>query len=132
MRQSANIRKGETAGVALFFGVNMSKWTKYGLYPTRDKFPNKPCVYAVYFDDELVYVGQSNSLSNRFSGYAFRYGYGKNIHTPWEDVSSSVRIDVKAKFSEKLGDWAMWEIRLIRRLKPIFNSHHRNKRKDSL
>jgi hypothetical protein len=111
-------------------GVAMSKWKKFGFFPKKSIFPNKPCVYAVYFDDDLVYIGQSNSLSNRFSGHAFRYGYSKVIHTPWQDIADSTRIDIKAKFSERLGDWAMWEIRLIRRIKPIFNTHHRQKRKE--
>jgi excinuclease UvrABC nuclease subunit len=108
----------------------MSKWKEYKLFPNPDKLPNKPCVYAIYFGNDLVYVGQSNSLSNRFSGHAFRFGYAKNIHTPWQDLPMSTTIRIKAKFSEKLGDWAMWEIRLIRRLKPIHNTHHRNKRKE--
>jgi hypothetical protein len=106
----------------------MSKWKKFGLYPNKTTLPNRACVYAVYFNDLLVYIGQSSSLSNRFSGHAFRYGYAKNIHTPWADIPSDTKIDIKAKFSEKLGDWAMWEIRLIRKLKPCFNRHHRNKR----
>ena len=108
----------------------MSKWKKFGLFPDKSALPNKPCVYGVYFNDDLVYIGQSTSLSNRFSGHAFRWGYAKNIHTPWQVISSDVRIDIKAKFSERLGDWAMWEIRLIRRIKPLFNTHHRNARKD--
>lgn len=108
----------------------MSKWKKYGLYPEYGELPAKPCVYAVYFDDELVYIGQTNSLRNRFSGHAFRYGYSKCIITPWQEVPMSVKIEIKAKFSEKIGDWAMWEIRLIRKLKPIFNSHYKNKRKE--
>lgn len=108
----------------------MSKWKKFGLFPKKGALPSKPCVYAVYFDDVLVYVGQSNSLSNRFSGHAFRFGYGKNIHTPWEDLPQKTRIDIKAKFSERLGDWAMWEIRLIRKLKPIYNTHHKQNRKE--
>lgn len=108
----------------------MSKWKKFGLFPDKSVLPNKPCVYGVYFNDVLVYIGQTNSLSNRFGGHAFRYGYGKNIHTPWQDMPDHTRIDIKAKFSEKLGDWAMWEIRLIRRIKPMFNIHHRDKRKE--
>jgi excinuclease UvrABC nuclease subunit len=110
----------------------MSKWFKFGLFPNKCVLPNKPCVYAVYFDGDLVYVGQSSSLSNRFSGHAFRYGYAKNIVTPWQTIDDKVKIDIKAKFSERLGDWAMWEIRLIRRLKPIFNRHHINKRKEQM
>jgi hypothetical protein len=109
-------------------GKPMSKWQSFGLYPKKLNFPNRACVYAVYFDGDLVYIGQSSSFSNRFSGHAFRYGYGKNIHTPWADVSDTTKIDIKVKFSERLGDWAMWEIRLIRRLKPKFNQHHRKKR----
>lgn len=108
----------------------MSKWKKFGLFPEKSGFPNKPCVYCVYFDDDLVYIGQTNSLSNRFSGHSFRYGYGRNIITPWATLSDDVKIDIKAKFSERLGDWAMWEIQLIRRIKPIFNTHHKNKRKE--
>jgi len=110
----------------------MSKWKTFGLFPEKGELPSKPCVYAVYFDKELVYIGQTNSLKNRFGGHAFRYGYAKNIHTPWQDVPSFVKIQIKAKFTERLGDWAMWEIRLIRRLKPLFNKHHRDKRKEQL
>jgi len=109
----------------------MSKWKKFGLFPEKSALPNRACVYAVYFDNLLVYVGQSSSLSNRFSGHAFRYGYAKLIITPWQDISTDTKIQVKAKFSERLGDWAMWEIRLIRRLKPIFNTHHRNRRPEA-
>ena len=109
----------------------MSKWKKYKLFPIKEELPNKPCVYAIFFDGNLVYVGQSNSLTNRFAGHAFRFGYGKNIQTPWDSIPDDVKIEIKAKFSEKLGDWAMWEIRLIRRLKPIYNVHHLNKRKEA-
>lgn len=106
-----------------------SKWKEFTLFPGRSRLPDKACVYAVYFDGILKYVGQSNSLSNRFSGHAFRYGYAKNIITPWGEFPSGTRIEVKAKFSERLGDWAMWEIRLIARLHPIFNTHHRKIRR---
>jgi excinuclease UvrABC nuclease subunit len=108
----------------------MSKWKIYGLFPKEEKLPSKPCVYAIYVDDRLIYIGQTTSLSNRFSGHAFRYGYAKNIITPWCEFPSTSKITIKAKFSEKLGDWAMWEIRLIRKIKPFFNTHHLNKRKD--
>lgn len=105
----------------------MSKWHEFRLFPSRDKhvLPNKPCVYAIYFDGLLVYVGQTNRLANRFSGHAFRYGFGKEIITPWGECAGDTHITIKAKFSERLGDWAMWEIRLISRLQPRFNTHHR-------
>lgn len=108
---------------------NQSKWKPFELYPVRSKLPESPCVYAVYFDGKLVYVGQTNRLSNRFSGHAFRHSYGKEIITPWCEVPAGTKISIKARFSEKLGDWAMREIRLISRLKPLHNRHHRITRK---
>lgn len=107
----------------------MSKWKTFQLFPSPEPRPNAPCVYAVYFDSELVYVGQTNGFSNRFSGHAFRHGYAKNIITPWGDIPNTTRVTIKAKFSERRGDWAMWEIRLIYRLKPPFNVHHKSRRK---
>jgi hypothetical protein len=108
----------------------MSKWSEFQLFPSagRPILPNKPCVYAVYFDGSLVYIGQTNRLSNRFSGHAFRYGYGREIITPWCECPDQTKITIKAKFSERLGDWAMWEIRLISRLQPMFNTHHKKRR----
>ena len=107
----------------------MSKWVGYSLVPKHSHLPNKPCVYALYFDGVLSYVGQTNGLSNRFSGHAIRYGYGQELITPWGDFPKTTKITVKAKFSERYGDWAMWEIRLIHRLKPVLNTHHKNKRR---
>jgi len=132
MRSHERVEKG-TPPLPLFLfweirGDAMSKWKQYGIFPKKTVLPNRACVYAVYFNDLLVYVGQSSSLSNRFSGHAFRYGYAKLIITPWQDIPIDTKIKVKAKFSERLGDWAMWEIRLIRKLKPQFNRHHRNRR----
>lgn len=107
----------------------MSKWKTFQLFPKADSLPTAPCVYVVYFDDELRYIGQTNGFRNRFSGHAFRYGYDKNIITPWAMVSHKTKITIKARFSERYGDWAMWEIRLIKKLKPPFNTHHKNKRR---
>jgi hypothetical protein len=101
----------------------------YSLFPQKSHLPDQACVYAIYFDGRLVYVGQTNSLSNRFSGHAFRYGYGREIITPWGDIPNTTAIDIKAKFTRRLGDWAMWEIRLIHRLRPGMNTHHRRPRR---
>lgn len=108
----------------------MSKWFKFELFPKKQTqpLPSKPCVYAVYFDEQLVYIGQTNRLSNRFSGRRFRYSYANEIITPWCEVSGDTRITIKARFSERYGDWAMWEIRLINRIKPLFNTHHKIRR----
>lgn len=105
-----------------------SKWRSFR--PTLDDLPREPGVYCIYFDDEIVYVGQSNNLYARLKRHNFRRGYGGNIHTPWSDsVPASTKITGKYKVSERLGDWAMWEIRLIHRLGPKFNLTYLNKRR---
>jgi len=108
----------------------MSKWHRFEILPKSAGFtlPAKPCVYVVYFDDHPVYVGQTNRLSNRFNEHKFRFGYGNEIITPWGDIHKRTRISLKAKFSERYGDWAMWEIRLIRKMQPKFNTHHKKLR----
>jgi excinuclease UvrABC nuclease subunit len=85
--------------------------------------PRTPSVYAIYLDGELVYVGQSVDLRNRFHEHKIRYGYAKDIRLPWVDVPDTTSIQIKASASRKYGDWAMRELRLIRRLKPRFNRH---------
>jgi excinuclease UvrABC nuclease subunit len=100
-------------------------WTRYEILSEgAPRLPRCAGVYAVYFDDDLVYIGQSCNVANRFYEHRIRYGYAKNIHTPWSDVPETVRITVKVKPSRRLGDWAMWEIRLIARLQPIYNQQH--------
>lgn len=108
----------------------MTDWIKYDLFPDSGKpdFPHKACVYAVYFDKTLVYVGQTNRLKNRFAEHNFRHGYGSEKITPWGNVPFATSITLKVKFSKRYGDWAMWEIRLINKLQPRFNRHHKQKR----
>jgi excinuclease UvrABC nuclease subunit len=108
----------------------MSKWIKYSLMPKGfdGYLPSKPCVYAVYLDEKLVYIGQTNKLSNRFSGGRFKYGYARNLITPWGEFCEATKVSIKVKFSERYGDWAMWEIRLIHRIQPVFNRHHKKYR----
>lgn len=97
-------------------------WERFNLM--TDRLPSVACVYAVYFDADLVYVGSSVDVRNRFSEHKIRHGYGKTIITPWCDVPNWTRITLKIKRSSRRGDWAMWEIRLIHRLRPTFNRQH--------
>ena len=103
-------------------------WELFDLMKGRQKMPYTPGVYAVYFDNDLVYIGSTNNLKNRFSGHAFRYGYAKNIVTPWQELDDKVTITVKYKQTKKLGEWAMREVRLIHRLRPLFNTHHKGRK----
>lgn len=103
-------------------------WRLYRLFPVQDELPRKAGCYAIYLDGQLVYIGQSNDIRNRFSEHKIRYCYSKEVATPWGDFPDTSIITVKVKESRRLGDWAMWEIRLIRRLRPVFNRHHRRAR----
>ena len=104
-------------------------WTSYQIMPRTDTpLPRCAGVYAIYFDGELVYIGQSNNIANRFSEHKFRHGYARCIRTPWADIDENTVITVKVKRSRRLGDWAMWEIRLIHRLKPFYNRQHRGRK----
>ena len=72
----------------------------------------------IYLDGKLSYVGQTNNLRNRVNQYQFMWGYGSSLFTPWGQFSSIV---MKVRFGEKLGDWAMREVRLISKLQPRLN-----------
>lgn len=110
----------------------MSRWQQFDILDYgpngRLSIPARPGVYVIYFDGRPVYVGQSANLRARVSGHRIRHGYGKTIHTPWEELPHTAAVTVKVKCSRRIGDWAMWEIRLIARLRPEFNVHHQCRR----
>lgn len=84
--------------------------------------PSAPAVYAVYFGPELVYIGQTSDLRARFSQHKFSRGPGGDTHTPWGALDTAIQVKVKAKISRRYGDWAMIELRLLRKLRPRLNS----------
>ena len=89
-------------------------------------FPRKPACYVIYFDDVLSYIGQTEDLAKRLSMHGLRVAYGNRYVTKW-GVFNSVK--VKVRFGDKMGDWAMREIRLINRLKPAMNWVGGNKKR---
>ena len=91
--------------------------------PAKESPPARPGVYAIFVGGTVVYVGSSLNMKARFVGHRFRYGYARNIITPWGDFPDDGASSVTCKFrvSRRLGDWLMWEFRLIRRLQPMFN-----------
>lgn len=96
----------------------MSRWKVYA-WPRE--IPAIAGVYAIYFDGDLVYIGQSVNVRNRWCEHQIRLGYAKNIITPWGDIPDKTVVTFKVSASRRYGDWAMRELRLIRRLKPLFN-----------
>jgi len=97
-------------------------WISIDFLKNKQSLPKVSCCYVIYLDGRLVYIGSTNDLRNRFCGHAFRYGYGKELFTPWGEFPDSVKFIIKYKPSTRYGDWAMIEMRLIRKLQPIFNS----------
>ena len=93
--------------------------------------PNRPGVSVIYFNGIPGYVGQSNNMRGRFSTHKIQHTYARFIRTPWHTFSDDVEITAKVKVSRRLGDWAMWEIRLIQRLKPGFNQKLLSKSRDA-
>lgn len=103
----------------------MSKWT------TTDELdlPSSPGVYAIYFDGELVYVGSSFDVRKRVLTHGINWSkYSHGIDTPWGQRKA---LTIKYRRSDVYGDWAMHELRLIRRLKPRFNSIGKRKSVDA-
>jgi hypothetical protein len=103
--------------------AHTSQWVTHNPFSPAT-LPAGAAVYVILIDGVAVYVGQSQRLRTRFYEHKFRYGYARNLITPWGVFDDSKNIIVKCKTSKRIGDWAMWEIRLIHRLKPIFNKTH--------
>jgi excinuclease UvrABC nuclease subunit len=99
----------------------MSTWVKYPFSQYFFRLPNTPAVYAIYIEHTLVYVGQTIDLRNRIAAYKFRYGYANQVITPWGDHKDDSGVYIKFSTSRKYGDWAMRELRLIKRLQPQCN-----------
>lgn len=98
--------------------VTTSKWHTYDIATLCMSLPREPACYVIYLDGVLSYVGQSTDFAKRISMHGIRPGYGNSIATKWGYFTSVV---VKARFSSRYGDWAMRELRLIKRLQPPLN-----------
>lgn len=90
--------------------------------------PTLPAVYVIFRDGTAVYVGQTVNLRARFSEHRLRPGWSNT--TTWSASWGPLAGDItaKARFSRRYGDWAMWELRLIKRLQPELNVTHVRRR----
>lgn len=100
-------------------GIAMSKWEVFAIDQFYEDAPDFSGVYAVFNADGLLYIGSSVAVVNRFRqhGIRFRANAGM-VSTPWGDFE---HITIKVRKSERYGDWAMIELRLLRRLRPLRN-----------
>lgn len=98
----------------------MSKWSRCGIdYYTA--LPAKAGVYVILQGKRkrtVLYVGQSTNVRDRFRGYRIRMMADGTYVTPWGQFAN---LTLKFSLSRRFGDWAMRELRLIRRLQPALN-----------
>ncbi len=112
----------------------MSRWNRIEYseeYACCFDVLDKPGVYTVYGDNRIIYIGQSSSIKKRFTSYQIRlileeypnkiYSYKRSPWGTFEDLF------IKVSYSKKFGDWAMRELRLIKKLNPPFNTQHAKK-----
>jgi hypothetical protein len=109
----------------------LHNWTtaKYGS-DQWDSLPKIPACYVLYYDGKLVYVGSTSNLRHRITSYRIRYSYGNSVFigSDYNEVST---VTLKYRLTRKYGDWAMIELRLIRKLKPQLNKLHKQERRES-
>lgn len=97
-----------------------SNWKTISVFNPPDgfDFPRVPACYVVYLEGRLAYVGSTQNLDGRLNKHFSPHRYSAWIDTPW---GRFINIVVKYKPTRKFGDWAMIELRLIRRLDPPEN-----------
>jgi len=106
-----------------------SKWKSYSFDDSREKvfamqpditsISKEPGCYVIFLNGQLGYIGQSKDVKNRMQNHGIDIGrYSSQIKTPWGYFKN---ILVKVKYSERCGDWAMWELRLLSKLNPLYN-----------
>lgn len=97
----------------------MSRWVEFGDLSLPSELLVKPACYVVFGDGRVQYVGSTMNMQRRLSKHgAVRVLYGASTETPWGIFRD---FKIKIRYSTKYGDWAMRELRLIRRLKPTQN-----------
>jgi hypothetical protein len=94
-------------------------WRKFAVADPGHIVPELAACYAIFGDGRLVYVGSTENLAERMQGHGFKLArYSNTIHTAWGAFANVI---IKYRASLKYGDWAMVELRLIRRLQPTGN-----------
>jgi predicted GIY-YIG superfamily endonuclease len=91
-----------------------TRWRAYDLVRDYDCFPHVPGCYVFIVEGVAVYVGSTEDLNTRMR--AHRSGKGAIVVSP-----RAGEVLVKCRPTRKWGDWAMLELRLIRRLRPAWN-----------
>ena len=91
---------------------------------TCDLLPyNKPAVYCIYIDNELIYIGQTRNLYKRLfqehwsKAHVDRTDYPFRVTFSFGTFAFSNGISFKYKYEKKYGESPMTEIRLLKKIK---------------
>jgi hypothetical protein len=76
-------------------------------------------VYVYYLDGVPSYIGSTRGLFHRLRAHNVRPTYSTGYFTPWGKFEN---VTLKIKRPRRMGDWLMDEYRLIKRLRPRYNS----------
>jgi hypothetical protein len=93
-------------------------WREYPIDGIRSEYPAAGGCYAFIGDGRLLLIGQTSNLRIRMPQYDVRHGLCGEYFTPWGQFN---RLTLKIKVGRRFGEWAMRELRLIRRLRPSCN-----------
>ena len=83
--------------------------------PVPQPVPLKACVYVIYLDGKLAYIGQTSDLCHRLAVH-------KGPKSPWRGKNFSMKVS----FNRRYGEHAMRELRLIAKLNPPHNKVQRS------
>lgn len=100
----------------------MSAWFEFDPLDPHTVFRGAG-TYVIYSNGVVVYVGSSRQVRHRIQAHRLDVEYGVRA-SEWTKYPNLIG---KAKPSERLGDWAMREIRLIHRLRPPLNVHGKSR-----
>ncbi len=93
-------------------------WCKFNINQL-DEIGMCPAVYAVYHKGSLIYIGSSCRVRHRLKEHLRKSSIFFGLERKWPKPEG--HYSFKIKYSQKVGDWAMWELRLINKLRPSLN-----------
>lgn len=82
-----------------------------------DNLPQTPCCYVIYLNGVMSYIGSTENLKARIAKHIFN-------HPEWRGSAMVLKVKTPRRF----GQWAMDELRLIRKLKPPLNRNGKETR----
>jgi excinuclease UvrABC nuclease subunit len=100
------------------------------LQQAGQRVPKAPGVYAIFKHGRLVYIGQSEILRNRIAAHieALNAAPGSRPGSAVCGIGFA-GVLIKYKVCKQPGEWLSLEYRLIKRLKPKYNTQFKEKEK---